>query len=229
VSEIGHNGGEPLDPFAAIAAHIADLNEEAKLHLDGKPVETQDQCDTLDKLYDEALKAEKAANDARTDEKKPHDDAAAAVQAKWKPLVSDAERIKKAARAGTVAWKQKLIDAANAKAKEIAELARAAQEAAQREAAQARADNDLGAIEASEQSLAASETLTKMAAKAAKPIATGLRTYWSGEVEDYAAYLDWLKANRLADLIDFMNEQVKRDVASGERVIPGVRIWSERR
>jgi hypothetical protein len=25
---IGDNGGEPLDPFAAIAAHIADLKEE---------------------------------------------------------------------------------------------------------------------------------------------------------------------------------------------------------
>ena len=229
MSEIGDNGGPPIDPFAAIAAHIDDLNAEAKLHLDGKPVETQAQCDALDKLRKAATDAEMLAEDARKAEKKPHDDAAKAVQVKWKPFVDSAVRIKEAARSAAAPWKRKLIDDANTEAERVANEARITREAAEAEAKAARDANNLEAIEAADAQLANADTLDEIAKKAAKPMATGLRTYWIGTVENYSEYLEWLRVHRLPDLIDWMDAQVKKDVFAGERKIPGVLIKDEKR
>lgn len=224
---VGNNN--PPDEFITIASEVADLRAEALLHLDGVSVATQAQCDALDSLYKTALALESKADAARKAARKEADEIIAQIQARYNPLLADAERIKKAARAGIVAWKQHLQAVAAKEAERVASEARIAREAAEAEAKAARDANNLEAIEAADVQLANADTLDVMAKKAAKPIATGLRTYWIGAVENYSEYLEWLRVHRLPDLIDWMDAQVKKDVFSGGRVIPGVNIRSEKR
>ena len=123
---IGHNGG-PVDPLDAHDAAIRDL---AELVSGLTTIETQEQADAVDALLFQAKAAIKGANEARVAEKKPHDDAAAAVQARWTPVIAIAEAAKETAQSKLTPWKAKL--AAEIKAREDA--ARKAAEALQEQA-----------------------------------------------------------------------------------------------
>lgn len=224
---IGANG--PPDEFITVASEVADLRAEALLHLDGAAVTSQAQCDALDSLYKTALALESKADAARKEARKEADQVIAQIQAKYNPLLADAERIKKAARAGTVAWKQHLQAVAAKEAERVTNEARIAREAAEAEAKAARDANNLEAIEAAETQLANADDLDKMAKKAAKPIATGLRTYWLGEVEDYGEFLKWFKFNRTDSLKAFLTEELRKEINAGARQLPGCAIRSEKR
>jgi hypothetical protein len=90
---IGANYPPEPDPFDAIKCHVEDLAETARGFLDGSGVTTQAEADAVSKLMDEGRKASKAADGARADEKRPHDEAGKAVQAKFKPLIESADRV----------------------------------------------------------------------------------------------------------------------------------------
>ena len=109
MTQKGHNAPPP---FEAWSLHIEDLFNIAN----GIGEATDDgQEQALDELLDEFRKAKKEADKERAAEKKPHDDAAKAVQAKWKPLLDRcdiaAEAIKKALTPYRTA-KQRAIDEA---------------------------------------------------------------------------------------------------------------------
>src|SRR3546814_5731055 len=77
--------------YEAISLHIEDLIAEAHNFLDGEPIKAQGQADAVGKLLDMIRQAKKAADEQRVIEKKPHDDAAKAVQTKYKPLIDKCE------------------------------------------------------------------------------------------------------------------------------------------
>lgn len=224
---IGGNN-PPVDPFDAISTHIDDLFDEAKNHLDGEPIANQGQADAIQKLADDAHDAWKAAEDARKIEKKPHDDAAKAVQAKWTPLTSKAELAKQTALRALTPWKveqQRIKDEAAAKARAEAEaIAQAAREAAQAAAAA----NDLSAREEAETLLKAADKASKTANRIERA-PTGLRTVWRAEITDRRAALNHYLKAAPDEFVEVIQRLASADVRAGLRNIPGVEAIEEKK
>jgi hypothetical protein len=148
MSEIGHN----RSPEERAVDDVETLAEEAQHWLDGEPVTTQAMADKIGELMSRLRLAEKTADALRVREKKPYDDAAKAVQAKWKPVLEKASRAvevcKQALSPFLKAEAQRLRDeqaAAHAKSEALHQEARAAfaeakgGDLAAREAAEAKA------------------------------------------------------------------------------------------
>jgi hypothetical protein len=217
--EKGHNQPPAIDTWAM---HIEGLFDLAN----GIGEATNDEQEAaLDDLLDEFRKARKGADTERAAEKKPHDDAGKAVQAKWKPLLDRcdiaADAIKKALTPYRTA-KQRAIDDAARKAREDAASAhKAAQEAF--------ASTDLDDRLEAEAMASKAKALEVQANKLdRKP--TGLRTVWDAEITDRkAALLHYIKTQPeafealIADLAarDSRHEATRRE-------IPGV-VFHERK
>lgn len=87
------------DSFDGLKDRIEDLARDAQALIEAGPAHDQNAADRASDLANRLAELQKAADAARTAEKKPHDEAAAAVQAKWKPLLGTADiyrRIKEA-------------------------------------------------------------------------------------------------------------------------------------
>jgi tRNA A37 N6-isopentenylltransferase MiaA len=118
--------------------------------------------------------------------------------------------------------KQAAKDAAARKAREEAEARqKAAQEAL-------RQSDDLEAKFAAEQEIEAAQKLVAVANKIDRS-ATGLRTSWSHRIVNRKELLLHVLDRYPEDLADMLNEFVRRQVASGLRVMPGVEILEEKR
>ena len=219
MTEIGHN--KP-PAFEAWSMHIEELFEMAN----GIGEAANDEQEAaLDSLMEDFRKAKRDADKERAAEKKPHDDAAKAVQAKWKPLLDRCdialEHIRKA-----------LTPYRAAKVKAIEEAARKAREEAEakaREAQEAFASNDLDDRYEAEL-IAKQAKAAQVAANKLDRTATGLRTVWHAVVTDRKlALLHYIKTQpeafealvqSLADK-DARNEATRRD-------IPGITFQSEK-
>lgn len=221
-------------PDIAFSMAVDDLYAEAANFVDGAPVETQGQADALASIITSAKQIRKDADAARKDEKQPHDDAAKAVQEKWKPVLTKVEDVIAAVQKPLTAWLQA----------QEAERERAAQEA--------RADADRLAAEAvaaartsgSLTDLTATRELQEAAVKAHKDAnraekakshvqgggrAIGLRAYWTAEMTDSAAALKWARETHPDDLKEFLRELAGKAVNAGAREIPGFTISNERK
>lgn len=222
---IGHNS----DAFTVARDTIADAVGEAREWLDGQPVADKDQADGLAHLLDMLRKAHKAADEARKMEAKPFDDGKAEVQARYKPLLTDAERAIDAVKAALAKWQA----AEQRRADEAARAAREAAEQAQREAEEARRAADLANLaerEAAERKLAEAEALAKAADKAeAAPVgAKGafatrrtalIVTHVPVAVSDGPAALKWCKEHRPHELRAALIEIVRQAKAEN---VPGI-------
>lgn len=182
--------------------------------------EDDEQDAQLDSLMDDLRKARKDADAQRAAEKKPHDDAASEVQARWKPLLTRCDlavaEIKKLLTPYRDA-KQRAKDEAARKAREEA----AAKEAAAREALQS--SDDLEAKFAAEAELKQAQKLTAVANKINRS-ATGLRPRWTAEVTDYKALLRYAMDRRPQLVKDWLADFADSEVRAGARQIPGVLI-----
>jgi hypothetical protein len=222
MTEIGHNAPPP---FEAHSLHIEDLFALISATTAGGEVTTDEQDAALDDLLDDARKARKAADEQRAAEKKPHDDAAKAVQARWKPLIDRcdmaADEIKRLLTPYRTA-KQKAKDEAVRKAREEAEKR-------QREAQEAlRQSDDLETRFAAEAELRAAQKLTAVANRVDRE-ATGLRTYWVAELIDPLSALKHYRDRQPEALKAWLADQAQRDVNAGVREIPGFNIRDEKR
>jgi len=211
----GHNSPPP---FEAWSLHIEELFEMAN----GIGEATNDeQAAALDKLLDDFRIAKRDADKERAAEKKPHDDAAKAVQAKWKPLIDRCDIATKAIKDALTPYrtaKQRAADEAARKAREEAEAAhRAAQEAFK--------SSDLDdRLEA--ERLAAQAKAMQVQANKIDRQSTGLRTYWVAEVTDRKlALLHYIKTQPEAfeALIQSLADRDARTEAT-RRDIPGVKF-----
>lgn len=223
MSAIGHNAPPP---FEAWSLHIEDLFKLVSDTTAGATVENDEQDAALDALLDDFRKARKAADTERAAEKKPHDDAAKAVQAIWKPLLDKCdmgmEEIKRLQTPWRVA-KQRAKDEAARKAREEADAKRLEAEAALRQS------DDLEARFEAEKTLQQAQKLAA-AANRIDRTATGLRTYWEAEITDRkAALLHYLaeQPEMFTGLIQELADKDARNEAT-RRAIPGV-VFHERK
>ena len=89
---IGHNNPPEPSPFELVQNGINDLYEEARQWLDGEPVTTQKQADSLQILDDQLKKIAKEAETMRVAERQPHLDANKAIQARFLPLLEKTDK-----------------------------------------------------------------------------------------------------------------------------------------
>lgn len=218
-----HDGAN-MTPFDAHQVNVDDLRNEASAWLDGRDVTTAEEADAIDLLIKMARSARDEADKARAAEKKPHDDAAKAVQAKWKPLVDTADRILKVCLEKVGSWR-----IAEAQRKE-AEAARARAEAeaerlAEVEATRAAAGN-LTAREEADQIAASAKQADKAAKSAEKAAQTGLglRTARTLKITDTNALARWLWAHRREDVETAHADLAQRIFRNGGPAIDGTEI-----
>jgi len=231
---VGHNSPPP---FEAYSLHIEELIENAKQFLDGEPIASQGQADEVGKLLDMIRTAKKDADKERAAEKKPHDDAAKEVQAKWKPLIDRCDIATDTAKKALVPWLEHLEAeqrAAAAKAREEAEAARIAALEAERAATQATDLESAERVELARKEAAIAEKAANKADKA-KAHATGgsraigLRSYWIATLVDPVAALKHYKQAQPELLKAWLLEQAQKDANAGKREIPGFAINEDRR
>lgn len=230
---MGHNA--PPDPFDAFALHIDDLFEQAEQFLDGEGIQTDAQAEDVSRILNMLRKAEKDADEARKAEKKPHDDAAKAVQAKWSPLLGKAKLAAETAKRALAPFLQAKEDAQRAAAEAAAEEARQKAAAARKAAEQAAPDDLAGQTtakvlqEQAAEALKQAERLDKQKAHAkGGERAVGLRDVYTPVLtEPKEALRHYMQAQPDA-LKEWLLDQARRDVRVGKRSIPGFTIEHER-
>lgn len=236
IAGIGHNAAPPESPFDGFATHINDLFEEAKHFLDGEGVDSEGEAEAVSKLLDLIRTASKDADKARAEEKRPHDDAGKAVQAKWKPLLERADLAVETCKRALSPWLQAQESAKRAAAELARQEAEAKAKAAQEALAQASA-TDLAAQEQAEALVKDAKRAETAANKAEKdrPAATGgarattLRTYYRPELVSPKAALIHYAETHPDDLKAFLLSLAETDVREGKRQIPGFVIYEEKR
>lgn len=231
---IGHN--QPPEPtaFDAFETHIGDLFTEAANFLDGAGVNSEAEAQAVAKLMDLLRTASKDADKARVEEKKPHDDAAKAVQSKWKPLLDRADLAVTTCKKALAPWLSKK----EAEAKAAAELARKEAEAKAHAAAEAMRQADATNLEARE----AAEALVKDAKKAeaaamkaenVRPQAAGgaraatLRTTYRPELVSPSEALKHYVVHQPDALKACLLHLAETDVRAGKHSLPGFVIHAD--
>lgn len=230
-------------PFDLIAEHLEGLIDEARNFADGEPVANQGQADAVSALIESLRIAAKDADAERVRENKPHDDAKAAVQAKYAPLIADPKnknpgKVWKAIDA-LKACLQPYLAKLDAEKREAERVAREIADKAARDAADAMraADaDDLQAREEAEALIADAEAAAKLAKAAAgdKAHATGgsramgLRSVWKAELKDaqIAAGFFWKRDPSVFNA--FLQKLADEDVRAGKRSIPGFDVTEAR-
>ena len=210
---------------AAFALHIDELFTLLSDTLAGGEVDSDEKEAAIDGLLDDFHKAWKDADKERAAQKKPHDDAAKAVQALWKPIIDKADTGKRACSEAITPYrtaKQRAKEEGARKAREEAEaIERAAQEAL-------RQSDDLEAKFNAEHELEQAKKLAAVANKIDRA-PTGLRTRYIHRIINRRELLLHVVERYPEDLADMLNEFVRQKVAGGLREMPGVEIIEEKR
>jgi hypothetical protein len=217
-------GDNAPPPHEAHALHIEDLFSAASGSLAAGPIKTDEQEAALDSLLDDVRQAYKDADAQRAAEKKPHDDAAKAVQATWKPLLDRCDAASRAIKAALTPYrdaKQRAKDAAAQKARDEAEAVHQAAQAALRRS------SDLEERFAADAQLEHAKKLTAVANRIDRA-PTGLRTVYRTEVTDMTAFSRWAWAHRREEYEAFLRDLAEREGRRGPVSIPGMIVHKER-
>lgn len=224
----------PAEPAVLFAEEVDDLLLEARNWLDGEPIANEQQAEAVSSILNRARRVAKDADEARKVEKKPHDDAAKAVQAKWTPIISKAELATTTAKQALAPWLQQIEEKQRAEAEaarlEAERLARIAQEA------HANASGNLTAAEDAERLLKAAAGAERHASRAEKQRAhakggeraVGLRSNWTPTLTDPCAALKFYREREPEALKSWLVEQAQKDVRAGARTIPGFDVTEAR-
>lgn len=240
---IGANNPPPYDADV-VAAHekrLRELADAGGAWLDLGKIETEEQAGKLNDFITQARAAMKAIEDDRKAAKKPHLDAGAAVDGRFKTLTTPLDTLigkLKRPLAAYLAEKQRAEDARKAAEREAA---RKAQEEADRLRREAEARNDVIAQAEGEKAAKAAEKAAKAAEKPARAnvaSATGggrtmsSRTTYRAEVENVNRAFSFFRDHqfwgpKLVETMQRMAEAERRD-AEGVNEIPGVKFHEER-
>lgn len=237
----GHNGGPPLDDdpandnvpaYVAIFTEIDDLYGEAKNWADGEAISSQEMHDQIERLYDGLHEAGKRADALRVEEKKPLDDAVAAVQSRFNPYIQPkkgkVDRAKASLGELLSPWRKKVADdkaaEAAAKAAEAAAATKAAEEAIRS------SSGNLCAREYAEELLADAKKLERGAKRADKAATTGtgLRTVYKVNIADQEKALDWAFGYAPGEFIAMALSLAEEQVRRGVRELPGFTIVEDK-
>jgi paraquat-inducible protein B len=210
-------------PVVTMSLHIDDLFSLVSGST-AAPITTDEQEAQLDALLDEIRRASNDAEAMRKAEKKPHDDAAKAVQAAWKPLLDKCDKAAEALKGVLTPYRearQRAKDAEARKAREEAEaLQRAAQEAL-------RASDDLEERFTAEAELQRASKLTAVANRIDRS-PKGLRTYWEAEITDRREALKHYLTTRPAEFETLIQQLADADARGTRAPVPGV-VFHERK
>ena len=216
----------PPDPIDEALAPFGDVITEAEGWLDGSPVENERQMKAVDALIKDMKSAKKAVEAAEESEAKPIYDQWKLAKERYKPTLTDLDRIVKGLVATVDAFKRKLAAEKEAARKEAERLAweetRKAQEAARLAAA-----NDLEAQRAAAAQAEAAETAQRVAQAAAKDTVKGMRTVTKYEVTDHRALLHWIAKNDKDAVYAFIEEWARRN-HKDHQAAEGLRVWTEK-
>jgi predicted phage tail protein len=224
----------PPEPVVLFAEEVEDLLLEARNWLDGAKIETEEQATAVSSLLSRLRRVKNDADEARKVEKKPHDDAAKAVQARWTPIIDKAELAAKTAKQALAPYLQAIEEANRAKAAaEQAEADRIATIARQK---RAEADGNLEAIEDAERLTTLAMKVQADATRAGKQRANvkggeranSLRSVWTPTLTDSCAALRYYREHQPEALKQWLVEQAEKDVRAGARSIPGFEISEAR-
>lgn len=225
---IAMGGNLPPDvmAFNTIDAYYDEAKNWAS---DGFKIESQEQADEIDTLDKALLKAQQDADELREAEKKPHDDASKAVQAKFNPYVQKDKGKTYIARASLkallTAWRVAQQAIKDAEARRIREEAEAAERAAQ-QAFQQTSVADIEEREEAERLSARAADLAKQSKRADKAATagTGLRTSWVPTLTDRNAAIKHYWAKDPEAFERLVLDMAATEVRQGVRVIPGFAI-----
>lgn len=222
------------EPSVLFREEIDDLLLEARNYLDGEPIANEQQADAVSSLLNRLRRVAKDADIARSVEKKPHDEAGKAVQAKWKPILDKADLAASTAKLALAPWLRQMEE----QQEREAELARQEAERLSRIAAEAHASatGNLQAIEDAERLLKAAAGAQAHATRTGKQKAharggeraIGLVDVFTPELTDSCAALRHYREHQPEALKAWLLEQARKDVHAGARAIPGFTINHER-
>ena len=223
--------GGNMSPFDAITLKIDELYAEAKNWADGEPIASEEVAAAATAVFNALHDAGKEAESLRVEEVKPLDDAKAAIQAKFHPLIGDT----KAGKGKVVLGKSALSDVLTAwraevkRQKDAAALkARLEAEEEARKAAEAMkaTSGDLEARERAEEQLALAKDAERYATRLEKKAETGngLRTVWVPELTDLNAAIKHYWASQRDRFAALVTELAAEDVRAGKRTIPGFTV-----
>lgn len=221
----GNMPPEPMDTFAAMAAHINDLYELAEGALTGSEIANKERADQIEALRADIKKAIAEAEKHRKAEKEPHLDECRAVDAKWKAITDKGTLAAKTAADALTPWLRKVQAEREAEQERLRKEAEAKAEEARKAF---RETTDLEARAHAEQ-LAKEAAKATAAANKIDRTATGLRTYWTATVTDYRALLRYMKEARPDDLKAMLRDYAEAQVRANVRHLPGVLIEQERK
>ena len=224
---MGHNNPPAPTPLEAFTAALGDLADTT--HGIAAPT-TPEQAADVTRVLDEARALAKAIDEARATDKRPHDDAAKAVQALWKPLLTRADTIAMTAKAALEPWLIADRERKEAAARAERDTANAAAEIARK----ARATMDYASLsdrEEVERLTTGADAAYKAAERAenAKANVRGdgkavsLRTSYRPYVTDYTAFSRWAWWARRAEYETMLDELARKQARA---TIPGVE-WTE--
>lgn len=193
VAVAGHN--QP--PKEAAFAKINDLYDEVKNWCDGEPLQHEKQAEAIEAIIEQLKAAGAEAETLRVAAKKPHDEAAKAVQDEFNPYVQKdkgkVDKGKKLLLELLTPWRLKV---AEEKAKEARRIAQAAADAqAEAEAAMRASRGNVEARDEAEEIASEAKDLQKDAKRAARQADRGLglvtRTTVTVDRKNLDAALDW--------------------------------------
>lgn len=216
----GHN-----NPPASIAfsMHIDDLFSTADSIT---TIENDEQEAAVDELLGELRKARKDGDTIRATEKRPHMDAAKAVDDEWREPLRKADIAADALKARLTPYRTAKQAAKDEAARKVREEAEARQKAAQ---AAVKSD-DLQDRYQGEVELKAAGKLSAVANKMDRE-ATGLRTYWTATITDRREALKHYLKEHPEAFERVIQELADRDARSPatRRNIPGVAFTETKR
>lgn len=233
-----------LTPHDRHKQRIEDLYEEARGWLDGEPITTAAIAGEVGKLKGMLQEAWKEAEADRVAEKKPHDDAAKAVQDRYNPLIKKGTGLVDVAvdvcNKALAPYLRKVDEEQRAEAARLKKIADDAAAEAVAKARQAAQTASLDDREDAEAAINDAKALLKDAKQAdkAKPQTgglhknIGLRSVYTAELVDPAAALAHFRQTAAAGLKQWMREEGQRQLNASankaEASIPGFNIKHDR-
>lgn len=219
---LNSTGAPDENSFEGLSDRITDLARDAERLIAAGGAKSQDEADRASDLANRLGELRNKADGARAAEKKPHDEASKAVQAKWLPVLSIADVYKRVKAAVVTPF---LVEQDRVRREKEAAAQRAAEQV-------------------EEQNRAATEAAIKAGQPAPEPVAVApsiapsapgragsggrrsvaLRTQKSGVVEDHAAALAFFANHE--DVKSLVATLANRAVRAGVEV-PGVRVINE--
>jgi hypothetical protein len=229
ITKTDNNPPEEIVTYDTSKARLELLEVEAKNWLDGEPIKTQVQANTVGVLLTDIRNAKKAADGARVEEKMPHAQKAQKIQDKFNVLLKKADTMTTGCKALLAPFlaelERKQLEEATARRLEAEKAAEALRE----ELAKGEVDKtDLEAVEvreAAEEEARLAEVIARSAAKKKAQakvkggVAISTRSVWDFEITSFSDVGRHYWGKRLNDKL---RELIQEDINNNSRNTPGV-------